>query len=240
MRERGAKARDAGLMGNVSHSTYRLRISPWRDRSCFRVIQFRGDQELEVVHRIIQELFDLDDDHCWAFHLSGDFDDRETEYQGTPEGPVTRWAARLDSLDLTVGMRIGYVYDFGDNLRHDIDVLEVGTSDPSGRYPLVVEQQGKPPPQYPWHVAEGDNPPEAANAEPPPSAPDVPESLRQLHEPFLAVWDRCGEGDYDPLALDSDLALAERILEACVDPDDLQRFDSLGDTSLDFHGADRA
>jgi hypothetical protein len=214
-------------------STYRPRVVPWRDSSCVRVIDFRGDQTLWDVHRAIENGFGLDDDHCWAFHLSGDFDDGETEYQGTPDGPRTRWPARLDGLDLAPGMRFGYVYDFGDNLRHDIEVLEVGTGDPDKKYPLVVEQQGKPPRQYHWQDSDGESPRAAADEVPPPSEPDVPEDLRQLYRSFAAACERSGDSGHSPETLDADLALARRLLDARPDLRGLRRLDALFDANAE-------
>ena len=45
--------------------TYTLKITPWRDGSCSRTIEFLASQSLGDVHAAIQHEFDLDDDHLW-------------------------------------------------------------------------------------------------------------------------------------------------------------------------------
>lgn len=137
--------------------TYVLKITSGRDPSCSRTIEFRGDLTLEDIHYAIQREFDLDNDHLWAFFLSGVLGDRGSEFASQHKDEFGRIVAhspdtRLDSLDLEPGHEFVYLFDFGDKLRHDLDVVRVGRvqmHDKEHELPLVLERQGTPPPQYP-------------------------------------------------------------------------------------------
>ena len=56
----------------------------------------------------------------------------------------------MDQLDLAVGDWFAYLFDFGDEWWHVIEVLGVEEKDTFGTgYPVVVEKRGEPAPQYP-------------------------------------------------------------------------------------------
>jgi len=133
--------------------TYVLKITSGRDPRCSRTIEFRGDRTLTHVHGAIQREFDLDDDHLWSFFLSGEIHDRATEFTDAREGHSGRSPdVRLDTLDLEAGMRFRYLFDYGDCLVHDLEVVRVGEIDIAAtehRVPLVLAREGTPPPQYP-------------------------------------------------------------------------------------------
>jgi len=52
-------------------------------------------------------------------------------------------------LGLEVGRAFGYLFDFGDNWLHQINVIAVDEIPGKGRYPKIVAREGKSPPQYP-------------------------------------------------------------------------------------------
>jgi hypothetical protein len=55
----------------------------------------------------------------------------------------------IDSLGLEVGRAFGYLFDFGDNWLHQINVTAVEEATGKGRYPKITEKVGISPPQYP-------------------------------------------------------------------------------------------
>jgi hypothetical protein len=62
-------------------------------------------------------------------------------------GDVT--VVTIDSLGLTVGRSFGYLFDFGDNWLHQIDVIAVEDHhDGREKYLKIVARTGKSPPQY--------------------------------------------------------------------------------------------
>ena len=123
-----------------------------------RVIQIRGDQTLEALHRAIFKAFDRREDHFYEFQFGKGPHDPEGKRYVLPEmleqegqeptigGDVTRTI--IDSLGLKVDQSFGYWFDYGDDWWHQIDVVAVDKKVPKGQYPKVTKRVGKSPPQY--------------------------------------------------------------------------------------------
>jgi hypothetical protein len=106
-----------------------------------RTIQIRGDQTLDDLHGAINDAFDRDDDHMYAFYAPagrGKDDDKELVS-----------GALISSLNLRAGRVLRYHFDFGDDWIHDVQVKAVGEPDASEKYPNVIQKVGESPPQYP-------------------------------------------------------------------------------------------
>lgn len=129
---------------------YRFKVALDGRRSVWRRIEMRGDQSLDDLHGAIQDAFEWDDDHLYAFFLSGRAWDEETAYE-SPYGEGRSAAAyRLEQLSLVQGQSFLYIFDFGDELRHVVTVEAVVPDgvEPGADYPRITEQHGKPVPQY--------------------------------------------------------------------------------------------
>lgn len=50
--------------------------------------------------------------------------------------------------NLAIDQPFGYWFDFGDDWRHQIDVIEIKKATPKKRYPKVTKRTGESPPQY--------------------------------------------------------------------------------------------
>lgn len=118
-----------------------------------RTVRIRGDQTLEDLHRIIFGAFDRWEKHGYEFNLGeGPRDQSEiytlSSFLEEGEGDVSKTA--IDSLGLEEGRAFGYLFDFGDNWLHQIDVI--GVEEPAGvegEYPKITNKIGESPPQYP-------------------------------------------------------------------------------------------
>ncbi|MFB3766120.1 MAG: plasmid pRiA4b ORF-3 family protein [Methanotrichaceae archaeon] len=123
-----------------------------------RTIQIRGDQTLEDLHKAIFKAFNRFDPHLYEFNLGAGPDDRTAIYSipfdvkmpGLDEemaGDVR--TTTIDSLGLEVGRAFGYLFDFGDDWQHQINVEAIEESPIKGKYPKIIKREGKSPPQYP-------------------------------------------------------------------------------------------
>ncbi len=123
-----------------------------------RTIQIRGDQTLEDLHHVIFKAFDREDEHLYEFNLGVGPEDRTAIYslhnnmQGSVfdeeiAGDVA--TVTIESLGLKVGRAFGYLFDFGDNWLHQINVIGIENCSGSGKYPKIVARVGKSPSQYP-------------------------------------------------------------------------------------------
>ncbi|WP_259315671.1 plasmid pRiA4b ORF-3 family protein [Capillimicrobium parvum] len=114
-------------------------------------IAVRGDQHLTALHDAIQEAFGWLDDHLYSFWLDGRFwGDDDTEYTSpvTPDEASHTAEVPVSELDLSVGAKIAYVFDFGDEWRVRLSLRAIEEAD-GARYPRVVTRTGQAPPQYP-------------------------------------------------------------------------------------------
>jgi len=130
--------------------TYAFRVVLKWDRKVWRIIEVRGDQSLHHLHQGIQEAFDWDDDHLYSFFMSGKRWDPNTEYAAPgAEGSPKANRVMICTLDIEPRRRFLYLFDYGDELLHDVWLVSVGPAADGVRYPRVVKSQGEAPPQYP-------------------------------------------------------------------------------------------
>ena len=131
---------------------YRFQVKLAWMKSVWRRMEMTGDQTLDELHEAIQRAFHWDNDHLYAFFLSGKAWDRQTEYE-SPFGEGERNASRyrLEQLPLTPGQQFLYLFDFGDELRHLVKLEAVipGGAEAGVNYPQITERHGNAPPQYP-------------------------------------------------------------------------------------------
>lgn len=117
---------------------------------CWRRIAIQGDAYLDELAVSILDAFDFDQDHLYRFsykdrfgrtieidhpYLSGDSDNELAD------------AVKVGAIPLSPGMRIGFLYDFGDEW--EFDILTESVNDGAAiKKPRVVEKHGKAPEQY--------------------------------------------------------------------------------------------
>jgi hypothetical protein len=117
-----------------------------------RTIAVREDQTLEQLHETLRLAFGWGDPHLYSFWPGGRF--REgVEYAAPFEleesgGDVRSARARLSELGLRKGSTIAYLFDYGDEWQLLLKLVETWPAD-DGSYPMLVEAEGVPPPQYP-------------------------------------------------------------------------------------------
>jgi hypothetical protein len=126
-------------------------------RGVSRKLAIRTDKTLVDLHQLIQLAFDWDDDHLYAFWLSGKFWDRQADAFGRPD--VCRDSGdrsaevKLDQLALQVGQTLAYVFDFGDQWHVRLKLVE-GVATGGAAVSPILDSRGKPPPQYGWNAAD--------------------------------------------------------------------------------------
>jgi Plasmid pRiA4b ORF-3-like protein len=107
-------------------------------------------QPLTALHDAIQQAFGWWDDHLYSFWLDGSFfgsDEVELTTPDTPDADVATADVPIAELGMSVGQRIGYVFDFGDDWRVRLTVRERIAAG-ALEYPRVLQLRGTPPPQY--------------------------------------------------------------------------------------------
>ena len=146
-------------------AVYRLkvvltRMGPYEpDNEVSRTFEMEGRQTLHNLHMEIQHAFGWDNDHLYSFFLGGKVFDKENEYSGDPLGghlqsefgPPSKSASdtQIRDLNLTRNKEILYLFDYGDELVHNVIVEEIREKNESDtNLPIVVNIVGSPPSQY--------------------------------------------------------------------------------------------
>lgn len=150
---------------------------------------------LDRLHLVIQTAMGWTDTHLYEFCV-GDAG------WGIPDpdwdlgsGPLdARKATLLDVIEDTGTKTLRYLYDFGDGWEHTVGIERIGPADPEAVYPLLLEAEGRCPPE---DVG---------------GSPGYEEFLEAIadprHERHREMREWCGE-DFDPHAVDvADISLA--------------------------------
>ena len=124
-----------------------------------RVFELEGKQTLYDFHIKIQAAFGWDNDHMFSFYLGEEIFDRDNEYSANPMGEhivssfgkPTKSATetQLRDLDLSAGFSFWYLFDYGDELVHEVTVKKIREmeSNETG-FPKLIKRKGIAPSQY--------------------------------------------------------------------------------------------
>jgi len=154
--ERTCKAPTRPSAYSDTHFIHRFKVS-LRDRpDIWRIIDIKGNQMLSSLHKAIFKAFDRFEEHQYSFFLSNKPFDRESEYTspGLDTDGTGKLATRIriDSVELYGGPIFLYLFDYGDEWWHNVELISVTERVTRANYPRVVKKQGKSPPQYPKRI----------------------------------------------------------------------------------------
>ena len=138
-----------------THYIHRFKVSLRDKPDIWRIIDIKGNQMLSSLHKAIFKAFDRFEEHQYSFFLSNKPYETESAYhsQGQDADETRKLATRIriDSIALYGGPKFLYLFDYGDEWWHEVDLLSVTQRVTRASYPKVVKKQGKSPPQYPKH-----------------------------------------------------------------------------------------
>lgn len=144
--------RTAAASSNT-HFIHRYKVSLKDNPDIWRIIEIKGNQMLSTLHKAIFKAFDRYDEHAYSFFLKNIPYDRENEYTspGLDTGGTAKLASRIriDSVELYGGRKFLYLFDYGDEWWHDVELIDVTPRVTRAKFPRIVKKQGKSPPQYP-------------------------------------------------------------------------------------------
>lgn len=130
-------------------ATYIFKVS--LAKSLWRRIEVAGEHTLLDLHYAIQEAYDFDDDHLYSFFMDGErWSDESFSSLDDEEGPFVDEVC-IGELGLSVGQRILYLFDYGDEWRFGVELEEVRTEGSRPSHPKIVEEKGKNPEQYQYY-----------------------------------------------------------------------------------------
>jgi hypothetical protein len=119
----------------------------------WRRLQVRADTRLDRLHEAIMAAFGWQGYHMHVFTCGTDeFGEPDPELGSIDERQVS-----LGELIGSVGDRLRYTYDFGDDWEHEIVVEDLLDADPAVHYPILLAATGVCPPEDcggPWGYTE--------------------------------------------------------------------------------------
>ncbi len=138
-----------------THFIHRFKVSLKNNSDIWRIIDIKENQMLSSLHKAIFKAFGRVEEHEYSFFLSNKPYDKESEFTspGSDTSRERKFATRIriDSLALYGGPKFLYLFDYGDELWHEVELINVTQRVTRASYPRVVKKQGKSPPQYPRH-----------------------------------------------------------------------------------------
>jgi hypothetical protein len=126
--------------------TYTVKVS--LRKRLERTIVLSSEHTLEDLHEAIQDAFEFDRDHLYAFFTDGiPWSCHRILAPQDEEGPFADQVC-MGELGLLPGQWMRYIFDFGSEWHFKIELLEI-TSDAGPPSPVITEKKGKSPEQYP-------------------------------------------------------------------------------------------
>ncbi len=117
---------------------------------CWRRIAIGGDSSLDELAATILDAFDFDSDHLYRFSYKDRFGrslEIDPPYLADNSDNALADEVKLGDLPLYQGMRIGFLFDFGDQWEFDIQTESVHIESVI-KEPRVLEKHGEAPEQY--------------------------------------------------------------------------------------------
>lgn len=115
---------------------------------CSREIILSSDDTLEDLHYWIQEAFEFDNDHLYAFCIGKGMFRKIycASEEFAQDNELSAQDTYLAELPLRKGFRFEYLFDFGDNWWFDLKVKECADEEPTETG--IVKRRGEAPEQY--------------------------------------------------------------------------------------------
>jgi len=138
-----------------THFIHRFKVSLKNNPNIWRIIDIKENQMLSSLHKAIFKAFDRTAEHQYSFFLSNKPYDKESEFTSpmvdTSEEAKLAKRIRIDSLAMYGGPKFLYLFDYGDEWWHEVELLGVNQKVTRASYPRVVKKHSKSPLQYPTH-----------------------------------------------------------------------------------------
>ncbi len=117
-------------------------------QSSWRKIKISSSSSLEDLHLIIQDAFNFDNDHLYAFFTSGKAWQGEN-YSSPYSDGFNAAEKKIIDLGLLPGQEILYIFDFGVEWRIKVKYERL-IEEPQLLKPQVIDKKGQSPEQYGW------------------------------------------------------------------------------------------
>ena len=128
--------------------TYTFKVS--LNTKTWRQVELSAQHTLEDLHLIIQNAFDLNNDHLYCFFMDGKrWSHTSINCIGDDHGPYVT-EAKIGRLGMELGQEILYLFDYGDEWFFNVLLEDIREEGPVPLKPVVKSRRGESPAQYPF------------------------------------------------------------------------------------------
>jgi hypothetical protein len=143
---------------------YQFRVSIMRILNLYRIIEVSENCTLDDFHNAIFQAFDRYDDHLYSFFITRKDTKNIRSIYNAPEitnsksvedimgfGKRKKSTAktRVGDIGLNENDVIHYLFDFGDDWWHRIQVQNISEAESNKKHIKIIKSVGESPPQYP-------------------------------------------------------------------------------------------
>lgn len=134
--------------GEIDRSgVYSFKVS--LSKTLWRKISLSHKHTLTDLHNAIQEAFEFDNDHLYAFYIDGNQRTGKVVYcKDAEQHGNTAEDTSIADLELYKGQQMLYLFDFGDQWEFNVELIEFDKQAPVLLKPIIVESKGNAPKQY--------------------------------------------------------------------------------------------
>jgi hypothetical protein len=119
------------------------------DKNLWRIVKLAHNTKLHKLHLIIQQAFDFDNDHMYAFYTGTSYRNRKEFYCANPLGESNEYEdLTVEDAEIYKGQKFMYLFDFGDMWKFEIQVIDFIENEETDLLPQIIESKGKSPEQY--------------------------------------------------------------------------------------------
>jgi len=123
---------------------YVLKVKNYYAKTSWILLEIPGNITLEELHQVISNEFNLESGHLYSFFTSGRFWDEDTEYcHPQADGRKKANRVKIGSLKLVEGSKFVYLYDYGDELKFELECKHIVQTEKGVVYPRVSKKSKK-------------------------------------------------------------------------------------------------
>jgi hypothetical protein len=123
---------------------FKVNLTP----AIWRIIALSSSHTLADLHLAIQHAYQFDNDHLYAFYMDNKWRSEERIESPIAGEGITADDVKIGELDLAIHQSFLYHFDFGDDWRFGVQLLDFQSDAPLLKQPKILEKHGKAPEQY--------------------------------------------------------------------------------------------
>jgi len=118
---------------------FAFKVKLYYNKRVWKKIEIKGTQTLDDLHESILSAFEMDYGHLYSFFMSNRAWDSKTEYCHPRAEGRSAENALIGNLDLDIKQKFMYLYDYGDELKFEVELVDIKEPEKDVKYPREVK-----------------------------------------------------------------------------------------------------